>query len=489
MFLKKSVRFENRTLFLFPFSTFVLSLLRIHRFIPKPQIDFFDMYFKIIISWTFVLLFSFSLSSQTLDLAQKARTQFNSPNELRWLKHFKGQINDYNEVAIVLGFDGLLCKGVMKFLRSGEELMLDGVLENENLVLKEIDSEKNISGYIKGILKDNIFEGNWSNFDNTIGSPLEFEQAQAKNLLPSHCGKDKWMRRYTAISKNKVVELSLQKLQGESVNGMIYLKKENLTLKTRGEWSAKGLKLTLWDDYGNTVGELNAPDPSRQGFKGFLTYESKKITVLDFLLSARLKAGCVEFADYSSIYDIIYPRTTFASFNNWIEKLVTVESGKLNNRTSKAAAQITSFSPENRAGIRSGGWFEIGFFNENLLSGILVIQSTVAKQQRAIPVNFDLTNNRPIQFGDIFRAEYDLEYFVKNVIRKEFKKHRFYQTEPGFKNWIQTTSFPHMILLRNGIHFSSDFNAIYGRQGITIPYSRLTGFIKKDSGVDFSFRK
>jgi len=145
--------------------------------------------------------------------------------------------------------------------------------------------------------------------------------------------------------------------------------------------------------------------------------------------------------------------------------------------------------PENRATIRSNGWFEIGFFNDNLLSGILVMQSTVSQRQRAIAVNFDLTNNRPVEFKDIFREEYDLDYFVKNVIRKEFLKHTLYQNDPIFKKWIQSASFPHMILLRNGIHFSSDFNAIYGRQGITIPYGKLDGFIRKDSEVDFSFRK
>lgn len=438
----------------------------------------------------FVLLFGLSSLEAQNSLEQQTREQFPESTNLQWIKHFKGRLNDFNDVAIVLGFDGMICKGVLQYLRSGEQFDLSGILQNDQLALKEIDSNKNISGYIKGILKKNSFEGVWSNFDNSIGSSLVFQGANPQSLLPSYCGTGKWMRRYTAISKNKVVELSIQKLQGDAVTGMIYLKKENITHQMKGEWSEdRGLQLSITDNYGNPVGKLNSPAPSMQGFKGFLSIDSRKVTPYDFMLSAKLNAGCLEFGDYYSAYDIIFPKTANGFFNKWIETLVRDEAQKFNNRNSKVTAQIVSMKPENRATIRSNGWFEIGFFNDNLLSGILVMQSTVSQRQQAIPVNFDLTNNRPIEFKDIFRTEYDLDYFVENVIRKEFLKHHLYQNDPIFKQWVLSSDFPHIILLRDGIHFSSDFNAIYGRQGITIPYGKLSGFLKKDSEVIFPVQK
>ena len=440
--------------------------------------------------FTLFFLSSFNFLEAQSSFEQQTRAQFSENTNLQWLKHFKGRLNDFNDVAIVLGFDGMICKGILQYLRSGEQFKLSGVLQNDQLILKEIDQNENISGYINGNLKKNSFEGTWSNFDNSIGSSLVFQSANPQSLIPSYCGTGKWMRRYTAVSKNNVVELSMQKLQGDAVNGMIYLKKENISYQMKGQWSEEeGLNLSLIDDYGNNVGKLRATNPSMQGFKGFLSIINRKITPFDFMLSAKLNAGCLEFSDYYSAYDIIFPKTANGYFNKWIEELVREEVVKFNNRNSKVTAQIVSMKPENRAIVRSNGWFEIGFFNDNLLSGILVMQSTVSQRQRAISVNFDLTNNRSIVFEDIFREEYDLEYFVENVIRKEFLKHALYQNDPVFKKWIQSVSFPHMILLRNGIYFSSDFNAIYGRQGVTIPYDKLNGFIRKDSEVDFSFKK
>ena len=430
-----------------------------------------------------------SSHGQSTDLEVQTKSLFSENIRLKWVKQFKGRINDYNDVVIVMGYDGMLCKGILQYIRSGDQFQLDGLLEKDQLILKETDSNGNISGYIKGSLVDNTFEGNWSNFNNTIGSPISFEEESNPDLIPSYCGNDKWMRRYTAIFGKEAIELSIQKLQGERVSGMIYFRTENKTYKTAGTWSIEnGLALQLKDDYGVNIGKLIAPKVSTENFKGSIIYSPTDFINCKFRLNAKLNTGCIENSDYLSMYDLIFPKTSNAAFNNWIEDLITGEARNFSKMSNQATATLVALTPENRHYIRSNGWFEIGFFNDNLLSGILLLESTI-DEKRAIPINFDLTNNRPILFEDIFRKEYDHDYFVEKIIRTAFTKHTLYKKDESFRIWIKSVSFPHMILLRNGIHFSSDFNSIYGRQGITIPYDKLEGFVEKGSWVDFSFRQ
>ncbi len=422
---------------------------------------------------------------QNPDLATQAKSLFNEKTELKWVKNFKGRINDYNDIAISIAYDGWFCKGVLQYIRSGEQFTLDGILDNDKLILKEIDEGDNIAGYIKGILEKNSFEGSWSNFDNSIGAPIYFDLSKNQKLVPSFCGDDKWLRRYTAAFGKQAIELSIQKLQEKRVSGTFFFKQENKTYQAAGIWSKQdGLVLQLRDDYGKNIGKFIAPKASDKLLKGSIVYSSKEFINCKFKLTGKLSTGCLEHSDYLSTYDFIFPKTANATFNNWIENLITEKAKNFSKIGSQVSAQKASFTPEDRYHIRSNGWFEIGFFNDDILSGILLLESTL-ESPAALSVNFDLKDNRPIHFEDIFREEYDHEYFSENVIRWEFTKHEFYSKDASFREWIKVIDFPNMILLRNGIHFSTDFNPIYGRQGITIPYDKLKGFIKKDSWVSF----
>ena len=435
-------------------------------------------------------LLSFSDSfCQSPDLAAEAKALFNENTKLKWVKDFKGRINNYNDIALAIAYDGWLCKGVIQHVRSGEQFSLDGILEKNQLILKEIDANGNISGYLKGSYEKNTFNGNWSNFDNSVGSPIHFRQFESKSLVPSFCGNDKWLRHYTATFGKQAIEIFIQKGEEDRVSGIVFFKQEKKSLNATGNWSKEtGLHLQLRDNYGKNFAKIIAPKISQKELKGSIIYNQKDFINCKFKLSGKLGVGCIEQSDYLSNYDLIFPKTSNAVFNNWIESLVTEEAKNLSKIGNQAIAQKASFTPEDRYQNRSNGWFEVGFFDENLISGILFLESTI-KSPNAVSVNFDLKNNRLILFEDIFREEYDRNYFVENVIRWELTKHERYSTDPAFRQWIKSVDFPQMILLKNGLHFSTNFNPIYGRQGITIPYEKLKSFVKKDSWVDFSFRK
>ena len=111
------------------------------------------------------------------------------------------------------------------------------------------------------------------------------------------------MRRYTAIYKKQIIELSIQKLQGDVVNGTVYVKSnprknrgEFNTYKAKGNWTKEeGLILRLIDDYGYEQGKLNVPNITKEPLEAFLTLGDRKPLQCVFSQSDRLNPDCIEY--------------------------------------------------------------------------------------------------------------------------------------------------------------------------------------------------
>ena len=43
---------------------------------------------------------------------------FEKPHKVQWVKHYKGRIDDLNDIALSLAYDGKQCKGQLTYLRS-----------------------------------------------------------------------------------------------------------------------------------------------------------------------------------------------------------------------------------------------------------------------------------------------------------------------------------------------------------------------------------
>jgi len=81
---------------------------------------------------------------------------FEKPTEVKWVKYFKGRIDDATVVDITLGFDGRSCRGFLVYSKSRIRFNLSGTLDTSGLLLEERDLAKGITGQLKGTLKTSI---------------------------------------------------------------------------------------------------------------------------------------------------------------------------------------------------------------------------------------------------------------------------------------------------------------------------------------------
>ena len=155
--------------------------------------------------------------------------KFENHSKIQWVKHYKGRIDDLNDVSVTLGYDGKDCKGVLIYLRSNTRFDLEGVIENREFYLKELDEGKSIVGYLRGQMKGNTILGTWSNHNQSKGGIIQLEETIKEVKFPSYCGDNKWIRKYNGKLSNQEVEIILQKESITKASGLIYNKKRNQT--------------------------------------------------------------------------------------------------------------------------------------------------------------------------------------------------------------------------------------------------------------------
>ncbi len=406
---------------------------------------------------------------------------FEKPKKVQWVKHYKGRIDDLNDVAISLAYDGKNCKGELLYLRSKEVFDLVGILKKGKLTLQEIDQYQNISGYLKGEMSDDRLKLDWSNTTNTIGGRILLDEVDQPYNIPTYCGDNKWIRLYKGLIGRDKVELILHKESSQLVNGTAYFKNENKTFQVRGFIDAfDNVNLNIKDHFDQPQGKLEGTFDEKQKFNANFLDNSYKQTTCSFYMKHLLPIGCVEYADYSTSYDVLYPKTKNAAFNKWAEQLTEewIKSCKLYAiKTKKHYAQM---EPPLRSAIRANVWCAVDYYSDKLISGVLTFSNTWTSEEENRAINFDLKKNKEINIEDIFKRDFDYRELLRTYLNEQISKHELYKNL-DYREWLSKEDFPFFTIRKDGINFSTKFNPIFGQQEVLIPYAKLKEHMKKKS--------
>ncbi|MFK7775441.1 MAG: hypothetical protein AB8F94_25090 [Saprospiraceae bacterium] len=422
-----------------------------------------------------ILLSPIFCLAQKMDAKDYVKTLFENQVEIQWIKHYKGRIDDLNDVAITLGFDGIDCKGRLTYLRSNTDFNLNGYIEEGTLFLQELDQQNKVSGILSGKIAGSTINGNWTNFDGSRGGNLTLTETEKIVKFPSYCGDNKWIRKYQGKIANDNYEILLQKESSDQLTGLIFHKKKNTSYSLKGN-------LDINDNF--TIKAKNQKGQIIETFVGHLEKDqltigvnkSKRITLLPF---EGLTVGCVEYADYATGYDITFPKTTNAAFNKQMDEETNAWIKACRKHLLKVKKQNASTNPKMRAKERGFAWGEVEYFSKNLISGFMTFSNTWTPGQKLIAFNFDMKNDRMLYLEDLFRDKKDYQKYIRNYIKKEIKTHQLYD-DPDFKKWIKKNEFSYFTIRKDGICFSTKFSMLYGRQSVTIPFRQLQPFFKKD---------
>ena len=436
---------------------------------------FFQKY--ILVLFFLIPVFSFG---QKTDTKEYVKALFKNHSKIEWIKHYKGRIDDLNDISVTIGFDGKNCKGRMTYLRSGIQFDLVGTIKNRQIILQEFSDAQEQSGALEGKILGNTIIGNWKNYDGSTGGNFRLIETETEATFPSYCGDNKWIRKYKGYFAKDRIEIILQKESSEKLSGLIFYQKKNKTFTIKGNL----------DEYDNL--EMKVKDQNLrtiQTIVGNLQQDQLTISTPDdarktiLTPSDGLTVGCVEYTDYMTGYDITFPKTTNAAFNKLVDDETTAWVKACKNHATKVKKQNTLNQPKMRSTERGYAWCEVDYFSKKMISGFMTFGNTWTPGQKLIAFNFDFEKNGLIYLDDIFDKKKDAQKFIRNYIKRAIKNHKLY-SDKDFKKWIKKSDFSFFTIRKDGICFSTKFHRLYGRQSVTIPYQQLKPFLKKKFSMD-----
>lgn len=413
---------------------------------------------------------------------------FSKPKKIAWIEHYKGRIDGLTEVTITLAYDGKSCKGLLTYLKSRDQLRLDGELNGKELRLLEVDQNAAVTGQLEGYLEGENIHLNWSNADNSVGSSISLTRVSKETLSPTPCGNNQWVRVFKATLFRNNIELVLQKDNHSELKGIAYFEKENKSYNLSGNlFETDKLKLKIKDNKNKLIGTLEGILENENSISANFFNADGLRSPTTFISSESLKMDCLAYADYVSSYDITFPKTTNHSFNRWMGQLTTrwMESCK---KHAFEAKPVKARQPAQRASVRASAWSDIAFYDERIISGFMTFESTWSKGLAVQSFNYDLENNREVLLDDLFKKGFDTQEIVAGYLHEEIENHVFYN-DYNFRKWLSRQDFPYFVIHKDGLAFCTAFDPIYGRQEIKISFEKLKPYLKENTILDLIAKK
>jgi hypothetical protein len=440
-----------------------------------------------ILNTVFVIAF-LSLNVHGQSTEERVASFFKTDEPMSSFKFFRGRMNDVNDIVIALGANGKQYKGIMKYLRSNEELMVEGIVNGQELRLAEMDSIGKITGFILGTIDD--FDGitaEWYNHDRSIGGDLQLIPYAQEPRYPTYCGDNKWIRTYDGRIGEETVDFIIKRGTGFRVDGLAYFKSQNKTYHVAGELTNynRDIKLHFQDNEWQSLGTLEGKvDFKTDNITCSFTYNDGKLSEGALTKSQVIDVGCIEYADFISTMEIIYPKTRNFKFNDALNTYIQDWLKTSREYTNQYKAQMKVLKPNMRASLRSYLWCDIDYFSNTLISGKVIHTNTWENGYTSYTFNFDFENNKMVALSEIFKSGSGYETFIRKYIEEAMKKRPF-SDDVIFQKWIEKAKFDYFTIRKEGINFISDYNAIYGEQHCTIPYEVLKPYLNKDSLVTY----
>ena len=397
--------------------------------------------------------------------------------------HYKGRIDDINDIAVALTCEGKNCWGELTYLRSKDQFRLQGTRTDELLELKEFNSNDQCTGYLNGKITGNTIDLKWKNTAETIGHSIHLEASNQKAEFPTFCGDNKWIRSYDGMIQGEAAEMILQRVDNNRILGQIFYKKSKQKLAIKGELTeSDNLHLRLIsEETQEEIGVLRAIYKGDEELKVSFYNAQNSQSFATFKLQKSLNISCLEYADYYTSYDFLFPKSQSAIFNEIMVLLTKDWVGECRNHTRQMRKKAMSASL--RASQRAYSWTDVEMLNKEFISGMLTYHNTWSGTEKTKTFNYNFKTSNRIELADIFKRKFDYNSFIKKYIQEAIKYNPLYKNDPDFRKWILQKDFPFFMLGQEGIYFYTNFHIVYGRQKVLIPYKKLKSNIKKNAPI------
>lgn len=406
--------------------------------------------------------------------------RFDPGTTLKWVRYFRGRLDDVSEVLLSLGFDGNRCRGHLTYIESKERFDLTGTLDGAVLILNESDSNGMITGHLTGTLQGDRIDAEWTNAVHTLGSSLEAKEIKVARLTPKPCGENKWVSRYVARWNNARLDLTLARVSNNLLAGYLWIEADNKTYTLKGKiFPDDRYEIEALLPNGKVAAHLqgNLKNPQMHDCNWVGSGEKRTFKLNQ---RSKLPVGCLEYADYVSSYDIQYPRPECAECNKTLDRRATewVEQTK-----AAIAVQKRAQRPENRNGLRASGWYEVTCWTETIFCGYLTFAESWKDKTGGVSFNFDLRTGKEIVLEDLFNKGFHAKEWFADYARRESPKMAKFAADPKFREWLAAEGFPMLTIRRDGLELGTLFHPVYGQHSITVPYHLLKPNMRRDNPI------
>ncbi len=412
------------------------------------------------------------------DIELKVHALFEEDQPTLEVQYFHGRMDAMQEVGMALGCIDKDCRGVLRYIRSKEELLLKGTIKKEELTLEEINNFGKKSGNLSATLTNNSIEGWWTDPAEENYSPFKLLAVNKIPLKATPCGKEKWIR-YFSSPDNKA-HIFLQKSGDSVVEGWMFLPERNKNLILEGGTAGDGYyELQVFEDH-NVVGSLIGSFKAQGAQNVLFEWEGGEKNQMQFISSEKLIYGCIEYGDFLSYFSMTYPLTRHQSFNTWMEKKVSAFASESKKYGADVRKENPELNPAMRSSIHANAWTEINYYNKGFISGILNFSNNWKEQESDESFIFNFKDGKLLTKKELFKISSEVEKLVNN------RKLGLIEIKNGDENynaWIAADEFELINIQYNGLSFASAFHPIFGREKIVLTFEELSPYLNTNGGI------
>ncbi len=348
------------------------------------------------------------------------------------------------------------CNGALK-LSDLEPLSLEGECSDSTVTFYEFDNYARVSGVISGTRDKGRYDLEWSNYNHTKSYALSGSEAA-----------------------NRTGEVKIYQIKLEGRTDQLMLWPDNQAVKLSNDEN-----LLKWCDYTCPTASyacvLVMPDGSKEDMSisdrmvsvGSELYEYKESVVI------KNRSGHM----FDHFYNFRYPFVGEEKFDSHIEDVIAQQL--LNYQ--KALPELGSdeeWEPSDRLENKAIGDFYISLVTEDIISGYLTFYSTTEPRTSTITFTFDRNKKKFYKIREIWRKDFNFSYFLKSLLENQ-KRAIIAKEGSIIRKLLKDVPFTYYNLTEQGIVFFTDYNFIYGRRHILIPYDEISGFIDDKSLSNF----
>lgn len=176
------------------------------------------------------------------------------------------------------------------------------------------------------------------------------------------------------------------------------------------------------------------------------------------------------YHSFSGFYSHNMPVLDNPVFDQWMMEKLHIPAAP--EQSDEASYTLSSKRFSNRV----SSDFYITLLSKDLISGYLYYQSTTSNNVVSIPFIFDRDKSRFYEIQDLFKKNFDYSFFIEKYLEK-IKRGRLIKENRLVQNLLRKEDYRHYVLAPEGILFFTDFNIVFGRRHILVPFNELISSI------------